>query len=366
MLIVGIVLLLVRFPAFAQTEAPYSRINIGGSISHAGRFEVNDSLTLNQGAVLQTGNRFAITSVKVRGNNGVATAIGEHSVRISWQAAAQGVAGFNVFRSTSINGPFDHYIASVPVPGTQCIDPSVEPGVLYYYMVYADDGSGYTWPWTDSIEFKNDPQLTPTPTETATATSTSTPSPSATPSDTPTSSPTQTSTPTDIPTETWTPTSTATHTPTPSETCTPTATETATFTSTPSETPSPTPSATFTPTPSETSTPTASETPTTKPTLTPTASPTGTSTDTPTMTATPTVDYFSRCDLNGDHEVGPGDLCTLIDALRSLPAAKSGIPCASGDIDGNGVIDANDLYLLSAFWGIHDATTETNLLRERW
>jgi len=78
------------------------------------------------------------------------------------------------------------------------------------------------------------------------------------------------------------------------------------------------------------------------------------------------VDYFSRCDLNGDREVGPGDLCTLIDALRSLPTAKSEIPCASGDIDGNGVIDANDLYLLSAFWGIHDATTETNLLRERW
>jgi hypothetical protein len=331
MLIVGIALLLVRFPAFAQTEAPYGRINVGGAISQTGRFEVNDSLTLNQGAVPQTGDRFTITSVKVRGNNGVATAIGEHSVRISWQAAAQSVAGFIVFRSTSINGPFDHYVASVPVPGTQCIDPSVEPGVLYYYMVYADDGSGYTWPWTDPIEFKDDPQPTPTPTETTTATATSTPSPSATPSDTPTSSPTETPTPTDIPTETWTPTPTATHTPTPSETFTPT----------------------------------ASETPTATPTLTPTSSPTGTSTVTPTMTATPTVDYLSRCDLNGDREVGPDDLCTLIDILRSPSAAKSGIPCASGDIDGNGVIDANDLYLLSAFWGIGDATNETESSWER-
>jgi hypothetical protein len=298
MLIVGIVVLFAGFPVAAQNEAPYGRINLGGAVSHTGRYEVNDSLTLNQGASPQTGDRFSVTSVKVRGNNGVATAIGENSVRIIWQTAPVSVAGFVVFRSKSINGPFDHYVASVPAPATECIDSSVEPGVLYYYLVYADDGGGYTWPWTDPIEFRSDPAQTetPTPTETNTATPTSTSTPSATPSDTPTASPTETPTPTDIPTKTWTPT----------------------------------PTATSTPTPSETGTPTASETPT--PTLTPTSS----STETPTMTATPTVDYFSRCDLNGDHEVGPGDLCTLIDALRSLSAAKSGIPCATGDMTAMG------------------------------
>jgi len=78
------------------------------------------------------------------------------------------------------------------------------------------------------------------------------------------------------------------------------------------------------------------------------------------------VDYFTRCDLNGDREVGPGDLCTLINALRSLSAAESGIPCASGDIDGDGIIDTNDLYLLATFWGTRDETTATNSSLERW
>lgn len=366
-LIAGIVLLFGRVPVRGQSEAPYSRINMGGLVSRTERFEMNDSLTLIQGASIQAGTRFAVTSVKVRGNNGIATAIGENSVRISWPAAPRSVAGFVVFRATSINGPYSEYIAAVPAPATECVDTSVEPGILYFYLVYADDGAGNSWPWTDPIEFKYDPQPTMTPTETVTPT----------PSLTPTSSPTETPTPTDVPTMTRTPAPTETQTSTPSQTCSPTATETPTETPsasvTPTRTPtfSPTatetlaPSATFTSTPSETPSPTASDTPTTTPTMTPTLSPTGTPTETPSITATPTVDFFSRCDLNGDNQIEPSDLCALIEVLRSLPAARSGIPCASGDIDGNGMVDSYDLYLLSTLWGRTHGEPQPDESRER-
>ena len=110
----------------AISKSMYSRITIGSSRSTTDKYQVVDSLTLNVGSELQTGEEFAISSVKLRGNNGVATVIGENSVRISWDAAPSGVAGYSVFRSNSPNGPFDHYVESVTVDKNHCDDTTVE------------------------------------------------------------------------------------------------------------------------------------------------------------------------------------------------------------------------------------------------
>lgn len=144
--------------------------------------------------------------------------------------------------------------------------------------------------------------LPPTSTPTSTAT--------LTPTRTPTASPT----PTLEPTSTWTPTATSTHSPSPTE-----------------EPPIPTRTSTPTPTLTRTPTgeiPTATVTPT-GPTATPSATPTG---EIPTATATPTGPIVTP-------SASPtGTLAT------PTPTARP------GDTDGDGRLDANDLFYFSLFW----------------
>jgi len=126
----------------------------------------------------------------------------------------------------------------------------------------------------------------------------------------PTATPTRTPPPTRTPTRTRppTPTATSTRTPTGTRTATPTPTETG-----PTRTPTPTPTASDTPT--ETPTPTPPPTPTH--TATPTDTPTATDTPTPTRTPTPP------------------------------PSPTPTVP--AGDVDGDGVVDAWDLALVTRF-----------------
>ena len=201
------------------------------------------------------------------------------------------------------------------------------------------------------------PTSTPTrtPTRTATATATSTSTPSRTPTRTPTSTPTSTPTRTPTHTPTHSPTATPTHTPTSTPTATPTATATQTSTATPTRTPTATASATPTPsvtaTPSETFTPSVTPTTTATPTVTPTPPPTptpaatGTPTTTtlPTNTPTPTATPLPAAgDVNCDGAVGAADLTALIVVLSTDTPG----PCGTGDVDGNGSLDADDLRTL--------------------
>jgi hypothetical protein len=63
-----------------------------------------------------------------------------HSVNLSWNASA-GVAGYNVYRSTSPSGAYSR-INSNPDPSTAYTDTSVASGQTYYYEATAVNSSG--------------------------------------------------------------------------------------------------------------------------------------------------------------------------------------------------------------------------------
>ncbi len=64
-----------------------------------------------------------------------------HSVDLSWNASTSPVVGYNVYRSTSSNGPYEKLNASL-VSATTYTDQTVEGGVTYYYVTTAVDSEG--------------------------------------------------------------------------------------------------------------------------------------------------------------------------------------------------------------------------------
>ena len=65
-----------------------------------------------------------------------------HSVALTWSASkSSGVVGYNVYRGTSLGGPFTK-LTSSKIPETRYTDTSVEAARRYYYVVTAVDSSG--------------------------------------------------------------------------------------------------------------------------------------------------------------------------------------------------------------------------------
>jgi len=66
-------------------------------------------------------------------------------VTLSWEESPDcyggAVAGYNVYRSTDPSGIYDR-VNSELLDGTGFVDPSIVPGVTYYYVVTAVDGDG--------------------------------------------------------------------------------------------------------------------------------------------------------------------------------------------------------------------------------
>lgn len=67
-----------------------------------------------------------------------------HYVSLSWTASTTSGVTYNVFRSSSTGGPYTLLTTTVAtrVSGTTFNDTSVTPGLKYYYVVTAVDGSG--------------------------------------------------------------------------------------------------------------------------------------------------------------------------------------------------------------------------------
>jgi len=69
----------------------------------------------------------------------------EEGVTLSWEESPDcyggAVAGYNVYRSTDPSGIYDR-VNSELLDGTGFVDPSIVPGVTYYYVVTAVDGDG--------------------------------------------------------------------------------------------------------------------------------------------------------------------------------------------------------------------------------
>jgi fibronectin type 3 domain-containing protein len=60
----------------------------------------------------------------------------KHSVKLAWLASPSSVDGYNVYRSTSPNGPFTK-ISTETVRKLSFVDRDVESGNHYYYEVRA-------------------------------------------------------------------------------------------------------------------------------------------------------------------------------------------------------------------------------------
>lgn len=75
----------------------------------------------------------------------MASAQADGTILVTWSAVTAGsVAGYNVYRGTSLTGPFTK-LTSTPVPATgplEYIDRAVQPGATYHYVVTAVDAAG--------------------------------------------------------------------------------------------------------------------------------------------------------------------------------------------------------------------------------
>jgi fibronectin type 3 domain-containing protein len=60
----------------------------------------------------------------------------KHSVKLTWLASPSTVDGYNIYRSTSPNGPFTK-ISTEPVHKLSFVDRDVESGNHYFYVVRA-------------------------------------------------------------------------------------------------------------------------------------------------------------------------------------------------------------------------------------
>jgi fibronectin type 3 domain-containing protein len=62
-------------------------------------------------------------------------------VALSWNASTSQVAGYNVYSSTTVNGPYNKLNSSL-VSATSYTDLSVQSGYTYYYLATAVNSQG--------------------------------------------------------------------------------------------------------------------------------------------------------------------------------------------------------------------------------
>jgi hypothetical protein len=73
-------------------------------------------------------------SPTVESLSGTGAPLSQHDVALSWTASSSGVAGYNVYRSTTSGGPYSRLNGS-PGGTTSFSDASVQSGQTYYYVV---------------------------------------------------------------------------------------------------------------------------------------------------------------------------------------------------------------------------------------
>lgn len=74
-----------------------------------------------------------------------------HSVNLSWNPAAVGVIGYNIYRSSSSGGPYS-IINSAPDPNTSFLDTTVLGGQTYFYVTTAIASDGKQSAFSNSVE----------------------------------------------------------------------------------------------------------------------------------------------------------------------------------------------------------------------
>ena len=75
-----------------------------------------------------------------------------HSVTLTWTASVSpNVVGYNVYQSTSSNGPYTKLTATL-VNGTSYVDTTVKAGVTYYYVATAVNSSNVESAYSDQAQ----------------------------------------------------------------------------------------------------------------------------------------------------------------------------------------------------------------------
>ena len=91
-----------------------------------------------------TGTQAGAITVSSNANNspanialsGIGIAMVDHSVKLSWNSNDSGLAGYNVYTSSTSGGPYSR-LNTASVPGTTYVDTTVQTGRTYYYVVTA-------------------------------------------------------------------------------------------------------------------------------------------------------------------------------------------------------------------------------------
>ena len=65
-----------------------------------------------------------------------------HSVGLAWTDSTTTLAGYNVYRGTSPNGPYASKLTPSPISSAQFTDTGLQSGLTYYYVVTAVDSNG--------------------------------------------------------------------------------------------------------------------------------------------------------------------------------------------------------------------------------
>jgi hypothetical protein len=74
-----------------------------------------------------------------------------HSVNLSWNSSGQGVVGYNVFRASSLTGPYSK-ITSIPDSNTSYLDSTVQGGQTYFYVTTAVASNGKQSAYSNWVE----------------------------------------------------------------------------------------------------------------------------------------------------------------------------------------------------------------------
>jgi Abnormal spindle-like microcephaly-assoc'd, ASPM-SPD-2-Hydin len=124
------------------------KLAAGQSATFGIRFAPNASGTAS-GKISFLSNASNSPTVENLTGNGVV--VSQHSVSLFWQRSSSTVAGYNVYRSTTLGGPYTR-ISSALNTATSFVDRTVQAGKTYYYVTTAVTKTGIESRYSNQVK----------------------------------------------------------------------------------------------------------------------------------------------------------------------------------------------------------------------
>jgi hypothetical protein len=142
-------LLLVTFASHgggeesANYSMDFSRQQFGASVGDSDNYDVQDSIAYAEPEhIAQQSPTYEVSNtlgVILQANNGLGSGFGT-TARLSWHPiGVPGFAGYNIYRSNSLGGPYDR-VNDEMVEGTTYEDQNLQNGTYYYLIFVVSDG----------------------------------------------------------------------------------------------------------------------------------------------------------------------------------------------------------------------------------